>query len=106
MKLGIILSRKDPETVWNALRLGVHALGAGDEVSVFLIGEGVEAPDAGTDRFDVPALIEDFSRKGGRLMACGTCLKLRSMEGGAACPVSTLKDLHELVREADRLVTF
>ncbi len=41
MKLGIILNTKDPETAWNAQRLGKEAISAGNTVSVFLLGNGV-----------------------------------------------------------------
>jgi uncharacterized protein involved in oxidation of intracellular sulfur len=39
-------------------------------------------------------------------MACGICLKIRREEGSETCPISTLKDLYELVRDSDRIVTF
>jgi hypothetical protein len=42
MKLGIIISTKEPETAFNALRLGNYALGQGDSVQVSLLGQGVE----------------------------------------------------------------
>ena len=34
MKLGIVISSNDPETVWNAFRFGSFALGQGDVVNV------------------------------------------------------------------------
>ncbi len=49
MKLAIITSTDEPETSFNALRLGCYALGQKDEVGVFLLGKGVEL-----DRIDVP----------------------------------------------------
>jgi hypothetical protein len=42
MKLGIIISQTDPETVFNALRLASYSLKQGDAVKVFLVGKGVE----------------------------------------------------------------
>jgi len=36
MKLGIVIHLDDPETVWNAFRLGNFALHEGDEVKTFL----------------------------------------------------------------------
>ena len=36
MKLGIVISSNDPETAWNASRLGNFALTQGDAVRVFL----------------------------------------------------------------------
>ncbi|PIU53369.1 MAG: DsrE family protein [Deltaproteobacteria bacterium CG07_land_8_20_14_0_80_60_11] len=47
-----------------------------------------------------------FLDNGGQLLACGTCLKIRQSEGSELCPLSTMKDLHELVKESDRIVTF
>lgn len=43
---------------------------------------------------------------GGRIMACGSCLKRRESAGSELCPLSTMKDLYELVRDADRVVSF
>ena len=42
MKLGIILYSNDAETVWNTFRLANVSLAAGDQGSIFLLGEGVE----------------------------------------------------------------
>jgi uncharacterized protein involved in oxidation of intracellular sulfur len=39
-------------------------------------------------------------------MTCGTCLKLRESARSELCPVSTMKDLYELVGDADRVVCF
>jgi uncharacterized protein involved in oxidation of intracellular sulfur len=42
MKLGIVIYSNDPETVWNAFRLGNFGLKEKDEVKVFLLAKGVE----------------------------------------------------------------
>ena len=42
MKLGIIISQTEPETVFNALRLANYSLKQGDTVKIFLVGKGVE----------------------------------------------------------------
>ena len=39
------------------------------------------------------------------ILACGACLRLRQSEGSEICPLSTLKDQYEIVRDSDRLVT-
>ena len=39
MKLGIILSQAEPETVFNALRLANYSLKQGDTVKIFLVGK-------------------------------------------------------------------
>ena len=53
MKLTIVLSTKHAETNWNALRLANLALKKGDEVSIFLLGEGVEYNKFSTDKFNI-----------------------------------------------------
>lgn len=53
MKLGIIIYSTEAETVWNAFRLGVFALGQGDRVRIFLLGKGVECEQLDTEQFVV-----------------------------------------------------
>ncbi|HBL17141.1 MAG: sulfur reduction protein DsrE [Elusimicrobia bacterium GWA2_69_24] len=106
MKLGVVISVAEAETAWNALRLANFAKKQGDEVAVFFMGPGVDSVETKDQRFDVKAQAEDFRRAGGKLLACGTCLKLRERDGSEVCPLSTMKDLYELVRDSDRVVTF
>lgn len=106
MKLGIIICSNDPETVWNAFRLGVFALKQGDAVSVFLLGKGVEAESLGGGKFDVIGQMRGLVETGGSILACGTCLKIRQSEGSDICPVSTMQDLHALIRDSDKVLSF
>jgi sulfur relay (sulfurtransferase) complex TusBCD TusD component (DsrE family) len=106
MKLGILISQTEPETVFNALRLAHYSLTQGDGVRIFLVGKGVELDKIHDTKFDVPAQARLVLDAGGEFLACGSCLKLRESEGSELCPLSTLKDLYELVRDSDRLVTF
>ena len=106
MKLGMIITQTDPETVFNALRLALYGLEQGDEVRIFLSGQGVEIDHIEDGRFDVKRQAQKVLDAGGQFLACATCLKLRSSEGSDVCPVSTLKDQYEIVRDSDRLVTF
>ncbi len=53
MKIGIIISQTDPETVWNAFRFGVTSLKANHEVNVFLINKGVEIEDIKDGNYDI-----------------------------------------------------
>jgi len=106
MKLGIILSQTEPETVFNALRLANYSLKQGDAVKVFLMGHGVELDQVNDARFNVREQAEAVLAGGGQFLACGTCLKLRSSPGSEICPLSTLKDMYEIVRDSDRLLTF
>ena len=105
MKLGIIISTDEPETAWNAYRLGVHALEQGDSVRVFLLGRGVDS-EKGHPQFDVKAQIATYTKKGGEIYACGTCMKLREMESSKTCPLSTMKDLYQIVKDSDKVLTF
>ena len=41
----------------------------------------------------------------GEFLACVTCLKLRNSEGSEVCPLSTLKDHYEIVRDSDKVIT-
>jgi sulfur relay (sulfurtransferase) complex TusBCD TusD component (DsrE family) len=106
MKFAITLSTADPETSFNALRLGSFARTQGDEVGVFLIGTRVDLEKAADPRFDVVGQARKLQEAGGKIMACGTCLKLRESQGSEVCPLSTMKDLYALIRDADRVVSF
>jgi predicted peroxiredoxin len=89
----------------NTLRLALYSLPQGDEVRVFLSGKGVEIEQIAHPKFDVKTLAQKVLDAGGRFFACGSCLKLRNSDGSEVCPLSTLKDHHEIVRDSDRLVT-
>lgn len=106
MKLGIVLSTDDPETSFNALRLALFARTKGDDVGVFLIGKGVDFGATQDARFDVTSQARTLLDTGGRILACGTCLKLRNSEGSEICPISSMHDLYELIDTSDRIVSF
>jgi len=106
MKLGIVITQTDPECVFNVLRLALYSLQQGDEVRIFLSGQGVEIDRIADPKFDVKGQAQKVLNAGGRFFACGTCLKLRQSEGSEICPLSTLKDLYEIVRDSDQVLTF
>jgi uncharacterized protein involved in oxidation of intracellular sulfur len=106
MKLGIIIYSTDAELVWNAFRLGNFALGQKDTVDVFLLAKGVEYEKLSEEKFNIVEQAQKFLDAGGRILACGTCLKLRQKDGSQFCPISTMKDLHNIIKEADKTVTF
>lgn len=105
MKLGVVIMQTDPETVFNALRLALYALEQGDKVRIFLSGQGVDIDKIDDAKFDVKGQAQKVLDAGGEFLACGACLKLRNSEGSEVCPLSTLKDQYEVVRDSDRLVT-
>ncbi|MFQ5925394.1 MAG: DsrE family protein [Dehalococcoidia bacterium] len=104
MRLGIIVNTNDPETAWNALRLGSEALSTGNEVNLFLLGAGVEIENIKDEAFNVAAALTSFSEDGGKLMACGTCLSLRD-RGAGVCPISTMSELVKMISDSDKVVT-
>jgi uncharacterized protein involved in oxidation of intracellular sulfur len=106
MRIGVVIYSNDPETVWNAFRLGNFAVKEGDDVKVFLLAKGVEVESLVTERFKIADEMRSFVDHGGEILACGTCLKVRASEGSDLCPVSTMRDLYEIVKQSDRVITF
>ena len=106
MKIGIILETKEPEKAWNAVRFANTALKNAHDVRLFLMGEAVECVDINHDKYNVHAQLDAFISCSGTVLACGTCLKSRGMEGPAACPISTMADCLRMVEWADKVLTF
>ena len=106
MKIGIIISQTDPETVWNAFRFGNFWLDKKHNVRVFLVGKGVECEKIKDKDFNVRGQMQKFTGSGGKIFSCGTCLKSRNMKGSNICPVSTMQDLMKIVEESERIVSF
>jgi uncharacterized protein involved in oxidation of intracellular sulfur len=106
MKIGIIISSNDAETCWNALRYANFCLGQEDEVKIFFMGKGVEYQKVSTDTFNTVELADKILSSGGKIYACGSCIKSREQEGSAMCPISTMKDMYDIAKESDKVVTF
>jgi len=106
MKIGIIISSDDAETCWNALRYANFAIGQKDEVKIFFMGKGVEYQKISTDKFNTIEQADKLLKSGGKILACGTCIKFRNQEGTEMCPINTMKDMYEIIKESDKVVTF
>ena len=106
MKLGIILYSADSEVVWNAFRLGILALSCEDEVTIFLLAEGVNAERQDTKEFNVSEKLQEFIDSGGKILTCGTCLNLRDQTAPEYCQTATMGTLYEMIKTCDRTVTF
>jgi uncharacterized protein involved in oxidation of intracellular sulfur len=78
----------------------------GDTVRTFLLAKGVECEAINTEKFKMTEQMKSFLAAGGKIRACGTCLKIRHSEGSDMCPISTMDDLYEIVHESDKLLTF
>ena len=106
MKIGIVISTNDAETVWNALRFGVTSLMDKHKVKIFLLGKGVELEEIKDERFNIKKQIDLLIERDGKILACGACLRMRKKEGTEVCPISTMSDLLELVKDSDKVLTF
>jgi len=111
MKFLIVIYSNDPETVWNALRLANTSLAYDNEVKVFLLGKGVEAAAVSTLQHDVLEQLGLFSDNGGELIGCGVCCETRKVEmpfllEQLKCEMGSMNQLHGLIAEADKALTF
>jgi len=107
MTLGIIISQTNPETNWNAFRLANVAIKQGDEVTIFLVGEGVEYEAGSSEKFNIQEQVAELLQsERAHILACGTCLQSRNQEATSTCPMSTIKDLYALIQESDKVLTF
>lgn len=111
MKFLIIISSRDPETVWNAFRFASTTLVYENEATVFLLGSGVEAPTLGTIKFDINEQIGIFREQGGQMIGCGICCEIRRdtipyLEGELNCDLGSMQQLYALTAEADKVLTF
>ncbi|OGG01695.1 hypothetical protein A2W14_03710 [Candidatus Gottesmanbacteria bacterium RBG_16_37_8] len=107
MKLSIILSTKNTETNWNALRLANLALTHGDEVNIFLLGEAVEYDQVNQEQFIIKEQVDRFLQtEKARLIACGTCMNIRDREDSKNCPKGGIEDLYSLITTSDKVLTF
>lgn len=105
MELGIVISTDEPELAWNVYRLANYALNEGDKVKVFLLGRGVGS-EVEHAVYDVKEQIAQFISGGGEIYACKTCMRSREIESRDTCPISTMKDLYQIIKESDKILTF
>ena len=106
MKIGVIIYSNDAETCWNALRYANFCVSGGDAIKIFLMGKGVEYQKVSTEKFNTVEQTERFIKAGGRIYACGSCMKSREQESSSSCPISTMKDMYDIVKESEKVVTF
>ena len=106
MKFGIVLYSNDPETAYQAFRLGTFSLNKGDEVNMFLLAKGVECDELDTEKFKVTEQIQSFLDQGGKTYSCTSCMKIRKKGASGACPLSKMDDLYRIISESDKVVTF
>ena len=111
MKIAIIIDSNESETVWNALRFAVTSLIYDNEVTVFLLGKGVEAPTLSTLKFDITEQIMLFRENGGIMIGCGVCCETRketmpTLIEELNCELGSMQQLYVITIEADKVLTF
>jgi uncharacterized protein involved in oxidation of intracellular sulfur len=60
MRVLLIISTDDGESIYNAMRLANVGVKKGDEVSVFMLGKGVRFEKSSTTAFDVMGEVNQF----------------------------------------------
>ena len=70
------------------------------------MGEAVECENITHEKYDVAGQLRLFIEAGGAILACGTCLKSRQLNGSDVCPLSTMVDCVKMVEWADKVITF
>ncbi len=106
MKIGILISTNDAETIWNAFRFANLCLNEMDEVTIFLNSKAVDYESAHSEKFNIKELVKMFVLGEGKLLACGKCLGFRDLEAGEFCQKGNQKDLYEMVATSDKLLCF
>jgi len=69
MQILIILSSNVPEIKWNAVRFGNFLLNAGEEVTIFLNGPGVDLYQGDSEQFPIAEEAKLFALSDGLLAA-------------------------------------
>jgi len=68
MKLGIIISNKDPEIMWNAIRFANLCLNNDDEVTLFLNAHAVAYHEVDSPQYKLEELLKTFALSDGVLL--------------------------------------
>ena len=63
-----VISSNEAETVYNAVRLANVSLKKNKEVTIFMLGRGVEFNEISTEEFDVNGQVDEFYAGGGELI--------------------------------------
>jgi sulfur relay (sulfurtransferase) complex TusBCD TusD component (DsrE family) len=108
MKIGILVSTNDPETLWNAFRFANLCLNTDitNEVTMFLNSKAVDYESFDSKKFNLRELAKTFALSDGKLLACGKCLGFRGLEENEVCHKGSQKDLYEMVATGDKLICF
>ncbi len=102
------------ERTYNGLRLaGSLSKESGNEIRIFLIGDGASAAHKGQKVpqgfYNIEVMIGNVVRHGGEIGVCGTCMEARGMtddELTSGAHHGTLAELTEWTAWADKVLVF
>jgi uncharacterized protein involved in oxidation of intracellular sulfur len=106
MKIGVLISTGDPETLWNAFRFANLCLNEMNDVTIFLNAKAVAYESADSEKFNIKEQAKAFVLAEGKLLACGKCLGFRELKENEFCGKGSQKDLYEMVVTSNRLICF
>jgi sulfur relay (sulfurtransferase) complex TusBCD TusD component (DsrE family) len=108
MKIGILVSTNDPETLWNAFRFANLCMNTDvtNEVTMFLNAKAVDYEKHDSGKFNLKELAKTFALSDGKLFACGKCLGFRGLEENEVCHKGSQKDLYEMLATSDKFICF
>ena len=66
----------------------------------------MEYQQVSNSEFNIAEQGEKFLGAGGKIFACGTCIKSRQQKESSLCSISTMQDMYRIVSESDKIVTF
>lgn len=108
MKIGILISTNESETLWNAFRFGVLCLNMdfNNEVTIFLNARATDYEKAESEKFNIKELAKSFVLAGGKIIGCQKSMGFRGLEGNEICQKGGQKDLYELMITSDKFICF
>ncbi len=68
MNMGIIVSTKDPEILWNTFRFANLCLNNGDDVTLFLNAHAVTYHEVDSPKYKLEELLKSFALSDGVLL--------------------------------------
>lgn len=104
--VGMVIYSNDSETLWNAMRFANFSKNAGDTVTIFLLGKGVELDILIKTNKDLKEETDLFLDNGGKILGCGTCLSSRNLNEPKICKFSSMEDLYVIIRKNKKIITF
>ncbi|MCW8900001.1 MAG: DsrE family protein [Gammaproteobacteria bacterium] len=111
MKVAVVIYSNDAETVWNAYRFANTCRVYEDEVTIFLMGKGVEAASIQSLKFNIEEQIQLFEEQNGTVIGCGVCCETRKdimpgLKDDLQCTLGSMQDFYILIKESDKVITF